>query len=470
MATFLKFVLSFLLLCCMNRALDGLESKRENHQFHTLQVTSLLPSSVCTSSSKGQKGRASLKVVHRHGPCSHLNQDKSNAPPLTQILAHDQSRVDSLQSRISFATGKMAFQDLKVTLPAKSGVSLGSGNYIVTVGLGTPKKDLSLIFDTGSDLTWTQCQPCVRSCYAQQEPIFDPSLSTSYSNITCSSALCSSLRTATGNPPGCMRSTCVYRIVYGDRSFSVGYFGKDKLTLSSTDVLNGFLFGCGQYNQGLFGETAGLLGLGRDDLSIISQSTKKYGKYFSYCLPSSSSSTGYLTFGKGKVSKSVKYTPFANSQNTSFYFIEILDIYVGGTKLGINPVVFSNAGTIIDSGTVITRLPPAAYSSLSKTFQEKMAKYPRAPALSILDTCYDLSNYTIVLIPKISFLFGGRVKVDLGPSNILLGQRQSQICLAFAGNSNPSDVGIFGNYQQKGLQVEYDLPGGKLGFGSKGCA
>jgi hypothetical protein len=85
------------------------------------------------------------------------------------------------------------------TIPAKDGSTVGSGNYIVTVGLGTPKKDLSLIFDTGSDITWTQCQPCARSCYKQKEQIFDPSQSTSYTNISCSSSICNSLTSATGD-------------------------------------------------------------------------------------------------------------------------------------------------------------------------------------------------------------------------------------------------------------------------------
>lgn len=85
------------------------------------------------------------------------------------------------------------------TVPAKDGSVVGTGNYIVTVGLGTPQKQLSLIFDTGSDITWTQCQPCARSCYKQKEQIFDPSQSTSYTNISCSSPVCSSLTSATGD-------------------------------------------------------------------------------------------------------------------------------------------------------------------------------------------------------------------------------------------------------------------------------
>lgn len=447
-----------------------METRKTTDSHHlTVQISSLLPASVCRPSSKETKEKAaSLRVVHRYGPCSHLNPEKNNAPTVTQLLSHDESRINSIQSVI---TGKRNnLESKKSILPAKSGSSLGSGNYIVTIGLGTPKKELSLIFDTGSDLTWTQCQPCVKSCYKQQQPILDPSASTSYSNITCNSPFCSQLSTATGNTPSCSASTCVYGIQYGDQSFSVGYFAKEKLTLTSTDVIDGFLFGCGQNNQGLFGNTAGLLGLGTDKLSIVSQTAPKYGKFFSYCLPSMSSSTGHLSFGKTRVSRALQFTPLAKSQGASYYFIDIIAVYVGGTKLSISPTTFSTGGTIIDSGTVISRLPPSAYTSIKTAFKKLMTKYPEAPALSILDTCYDLSNYTTVSIPKLSFVFNGDVKVDIDPSGIVYGVSVSQVCLAFAGNSEDTDVGILGNVQQRTLEVVYDVAGGKLGFAPRGCA
>lgn len=222
------------------------------------------------------------------------------------------------------------------------------------MALGTPAKSLTLVFDTGSDLTWTQCEPCARSCYEQQDPIFDPSKSTSYSNISCSSSQCSSLPSATGNKPGCIASTstCLYGIQYGDQSFSVGYFSKEKLTLSPTDTFDNFLFGCGQNNKGLFGKTAGLLGLGRDPLSIVSQTSQKYGKYFSYCLPNKSGSGGHLTFGKGVIPRNVAYTPLTNTDQGTFYFVDVVAITVGGQQLPISQTIFKTAGTIVDSGTV----------------------------------------------------------------------------------------------------------------------
>ncbi|KAL8536907.1 hypothetical protein ACS0TY_012186 [Phlomoides rotata] len=460
-------------------AFEARKTKKESH-FHTIEFNSLFPASVCTSSTGSIKRQSTLEVFHRHSPCSKLTQDTdatttSTQSQLNQILSDDQSRVDYIRARLNPVDvftdrNNHKFVDKKTNLPAQPGESYNTGNYLVTVGIGSPKKTLTLIFDTGSDLTWTQCQPCT-SCYKQQDPIFNPSSSTSYSNISCGSSQCSQLTSATGNNLGCSTGTCLYGIQYGDRSFSVGYFSKDTLSITSTDVFPNFLFGCGRNNQGLFGKTAGLIGLGRDPLSLISQTSQKYGKYFSYCLPSTSSSTGHLTLGNDKTSSNLKFTPFDTSQlqGASFYFITINSISVAGTQLPINQAVFQTAGTIIDSGTVITRLPPSAYSALSTAFKQHMSNYPSSPAFSILDTCFDLSNYTSITIPTVSLTFAGNVEVDLDPNGILLAVDTTHACLAFAGNSDSGDTGIFGNTQQKTFEVAYDVAGGKLGFGAGGC-
>ncbi|KAK9940461.1 hypothetical protein M0R45_017122 [Rubus argutus] len=414
--------------------------------------------------------KASLEVVHKHGPCSKHNQHKTEVPTHTQILQQDQARVNSIHAQLN--GDKLRQSD--TSIPAKSGRVLGSGNYIVTLGLGSPPKRLSLVFDTGSDLTWTQCQPCAKSCYQQNEQIFDPSLSKSYTNISCNSPVCSLLKSATGNTPRCATSTgtCIYGIRYGDKSFSIGYFSKDSLTLTSTDLFDGFLFGCGQDNEGLFRGSAGLLGLGRNKISLIEQTAQKYGRFFSYCLPSTPSSTGYLSFGRGNEgpSNNVKFTPLSTvSQGGSFYGLNVVGIIVSGRQLSIPTSVFSSSGTIIDSGTVITRLQATAYNALRDAFQNGMKRYPQAKAFSILDTCYDLSGSNTIDLPTIAFTFGGGMKLDLDASGILYVVSTSQVCLAFAGNSDDSDFAIFGNVQQKRLQVVYDVAGGKIGFAPTGC-
>lgn len=472
------FLLKFLLYAALLSSKRGLAFQGRKtalstpSTLHNVHITSLMPSSVCSPSPKGDDKRASLEVIHKHGPCSKLSQDKGRSPSRTQMLDQDESRVNSIRSRLAKNPadgGKL--KGSKVTLPSKSGSTIGTGNYVVTVGLGTPKRDLTFIFDTGSDLTWTQCEPCARYCYHQQEPIFNPSKSTSYTNISCSSPTCDELQSGTGKSPSCSASTCVYGIQYGDQSYSVGFFAQDKLALTSTDVFNNFLFGCGQNNRGLFVGAAGLIGLGRNALSLVSQTAQKYGKLFSYCLPSTSSSTGYLTFGSGGgTSKAVKFTPsLVNSQGPSFYFLNLIAISVGGRKLSTSASVFSTAGTIIDSGTVISRLPPTAYSDLRASFQQQMSKYPKAAPASILDTCYDFSQYDTVDVPKINLYFSDGAEMDLDPSGIFYILNISQVCLAFAGNSDATDIAILGNVQQKTFDVVYDVAGGRIGFAPGGC-
>lgn len=55
-------------------------------------------------------------------------------------------------------------------------------------------------------------------------------------------------------------------------------------------------------------------------------------------------------------------------------------------------------------------------------------------------------------------------------SGILIGSSPKQMCLAFAGNSDDSDVAIIGNVQQKTLEVVYDVAQRRVGFAPKGCS
>ncbi|KAG7554843.1 Xylanase inhibitor N-terminal [Arabidopsis suecica] len=153
----------------------------------TIKVSSLfhssssLPSS-CSLSSKASNTKSSLQLVHRHGPCSHLISGKATTSlDHDDILKRDKARVDSIHSKLT--------PSQLTDLPAERWGSntLGSGTYIVKIGIGTPKHDMSLLFDTGSDLTWVQCKPCTVNCYTQKEPIFNPSSSSSYHNVSCSS-------------------------------------------------------------------------------------------------------------------------------------------------------------------------------------------------------------------------------------------------------------------------------------------
>ncbi|KAG5563112.1 hypothetical protein RHGRI_005756 [Rhododendron griersonianum] len=259
-------------------------------------------------------------------------------------MSHDQARVNSLQIRLRPKSDHNSLDDVKATVSAKTGRSIGGGNYIVTLGLGTPQKDLTLTFDTGSDVTWIQCQPCIR-------------------------------------------------------------------------------------NSGFW---------------------KRWWNH--------------------KLRWNKIHTLIDQLERPSFYFIEVTGIKVDGELLPISQSVFSSSGTIIDSGTVITRLQPAAYDALRTRFRQLMMNYTMTSGVSLFDTCYNFSGRDTVEVPEISFLFAGEIEVPIAVEGILYKVDSSMFCLAFAGNEDASDAGIFGNVQQQTLEVVYDVAGGKLGFRSGGCA
>ncbi|XP_078154279.1 aspartyl protease AED1-like isoform X2 [Carex rostrata] len=434
-------------------------------KFHLVDVKAFTSKNVCSPPQDMERFKSvkpTLKMVDRHGPCSTLHPAEKLS--LEQILSNDQSRVDSIHHRVSAISGKGTTSGplSPSQIIAQSGNSYSAGNYIVHVGIGTPSKTSTLIFDTGSYVTWVQCEPC-KQCYMQQEPIFDPSQSSTFMNVSCNSTSCNDV---SGN--NCLGSSCLYSVQYGDGSYTSGYYVEDTLTLTP-DVIQKFRFGCGQNNKGLFGEVAGLLGLSPSSESFVSQTSDKYQSVFSYCLPPVSSSTGYLNFGRNSDISKTNRTPITKQTNFGpYYYITMTGLSVADKTLPISPTVFSNAGTIIDSGTVITRLPPDAYQPLKSAFREHMTQYKMVPGDSLLDTCYDFTGVDNVTIPTVGVQFLNNVSLDLDPNGILIGTT-SQRCLAFAGNSDPNGLGIFGNVQQRTFNVVYDIPKGEIGFSPDAC-
>ncbi|KAL3649052.1 hypothetical protein CASFOL_005455 [Castilleja foliolosa] len=465
----IKFVVycSSLLLLLSSYFPEKAEATKSH--FHSVKVTSLLPASTCSrrasTGSNQMKYSTTLEVVHMLGPCSPNHEHTKNKPSLSDILSQDQSRVDSIQAR----SNQTFLRNNKASLPAQLGLPLNTFAYVATIGLGTPQQNVTLMIDSSSDVTWTQCRPCI-NCYEQRDPVYNPFSSSTFSRISCDSE-CFNF----SHVLPCFRGPCAYIRKYGDGSYSHGVVSKERLTITSTthDVFQDFVFGCGQHNEGLFGKTAGMLGLGRttNEMSLLHQTAQKYRHYFSYCFPSTVSSTGHLTFGRKKSkysAKNVKFIPLLPDPH--LYRIEIVEITVGHTKLPIHPSVFQNPGTIIDSGAAVTHLPLEAYVKLRDAFKYMMrSSYRSAPAYQNLDTCYYINNHTNVEYPFVSFTFSRGVEVQLHPSGIVSVVNSTMVCLAFAGRTDPNKYNIFGNIQQRTLEIVYDVASERLGFGQGGC-
>ena len=190
-------------------------------------------------------------------------------------------------------------------------------------------------------------------------------------------------------------------------------------------------------------------------------------KAFSYCLPPTASYSGFLTLGAPPRAASSRFavTPMYRSGSADpFYLVRLRGIAVAGRRLRVPPSAF-RAGAVMDSGTIVTRLPPKAYRALRAAFRKEMRMHPRraVPRSSLLDTCFNLTGGD-VKVPSVSLVFERGATVELDPSGII-----RRGCLAFASSGDDGAPGIIGNLQQWTLEVLYDVGGGAVGFRRGAC-
>ncbi|KAI3777323.1 hypothetical protein L1987_47123 [Smallanthus sonchifolius] len=170
--------------------------------------------------------------------------------------------------------------------------------YYVIVNIENPPKPYWLDLDTGSDLTWLQCDaPCTKCLPAPHKPNEDL--------VTCMDPLCASMHwpeTLDCNSP---KDQCDYEVQYADHGSSLGLLVKDSFPLQYTNgtVVKPLLaFGCG-YNQEVHASmdppyTDGVLGLGLGKASILRQ-LNELGvtkNVVAHCL--SAQGDGHLFFGE----------------------------------------------------------------------------------------------------------------------------------------------------------------------------
>nr|CAB3467905.1 unnamed protein product [Digitaria exilis] len=458
-----------LLLCVLLFTYCFIALGADEHGFVVVPTTSPSSEPACSSGSQATSdpNRASVPLVHRHGPCAPASA--AGKPSLSERLRRDRARRSHIISKATGRTVTLSDASGGVTIPTSIGSAVDSLEYVVTLGFGTPAVDQTVLIDTGSDLSWVQCKPCdSSSCYPQKDPLFDPNASSTYVPVPCNSDACKAL--ADGYSDGCTNTTgtslCQYGIEYGNFDTTVGVYSTETLTLNKHGVsVTNFSFGCGLRQQGTFDKFDGLLGLGGAPESLVSQTAHIYGGAFSYCLPPVNTTTGFLSLGApGNNTAGFVFTPLHSSpEGATFYVVNLTGISVAGKKLNIPATAFAQ-GMIIDSGTVITGLPQTAYEALRTAFRSAMSKYPLLPPKDDLDTCYDFTGLSNVTVPTVSLTFDGGATVDLDvPSGILL-----EDCLAFAGDG-ADDTGIIGNVNQRTFEVLYDSARGHVGFRPGAC-
>lgn len=282
---------------------------------HTCLALTTLMIIISTASIEASGG-FSIDLIHR---------DSVQSPTLYSAS----ERVRNALQR-SFIRAKTLVDDNEKV--ASTEIVPDKGEYLMKLSLGTPPVETLAIADTGSDLMWVQCQPCTR-CFNQTAPIFQPKRSSTYKQIPCTSPTCAALPRNS-----CRGATCMYTMLYGDFSYSMGDLATETVKLGPASI-PGVVMGCGHDDRGTFGAGAsGIVGLGGGKVSLITQMGSSIQGKFSYCLVpyvGSSSRPSKMSFGADAVvsGAGVVSTPIVAKTPKTFYFLTLEGMTVGNQRL-----------------------------------------------------------------------------------------------------------------------------------------
>ncbi|ONI03462.1 hypothetical protein PRUPE_6G258100 [Prunus persica] len=361
----------------------------------------------------------------------------------------------------------------------------------VSIAVGTPPQNVSMVIDTGSELSWLHCNKT-----RNFNTTFDPTRSSSYSPVPCSSSTCTTRTQDLTIPASCDSNKLCHAILsYADASSNEGNLASDTFYIGSSGI-SGLVFGCMDTtfssNTDEDAKTTGLMGMNRGSLSFVSQ--MGFPK-FSYCI-SGSDFSGLLLLGDSNFSwiAPLNYTPLVQISTPLPYFdrvaytVQLEGIKVSDKLLPIPKSVFvpdhTGAGqTMVDSGTQFTFLLGPVYTALRDEFLNQTSKIlnvlddPNFVFQGAMDLCYWVppGQPRLPPLPSVSLMFrGAEMKVSGGQ---LLYRVPGQVrgndtlhCFTF-GNSDLLGVEayVIGHHHQQNVWMEFDLQNSRIGLAQVQC-
>ncbi|KAF7064380.1 hypothetical protein CFC21_070711 [Triticum aestivum] len=350
------------------------------------------------------------------------------------------------------------------------------GLYYVAMSIGNPAKPYFLDVDTGSDLTWLQCDaPCV-SCSKVPHPLYRP---TKNKLVPCVDQLCASLHGGLGKNLKCdsPKQQCDYEVKYADQGSSLGVLVNDSFAVrlaNASIVRPSLAFGCG-YDQEVGSSTEvaptdGVLGLGSGSISLLSQ-LKQHGitkNVVGHCL--SMRGGGFLFFGDNLVPYSrATWVPMARSAFRNYYSPGSASLYFGGWSLGVKPME-----VVLDSGSSFTYFSSQPYQALvtalkgdlSKTLKEvsdpslPLCWKGKKPFKSVLDVKKEFKSLVL------NFANGKKALMEIPPENYLIVTKYGNACLGILNGSEIGlkDLNIVGDITMQDQMVIYDNERGQIGW------
>ncbi|KAG5009374.1 hypothetical protein JHK87_017889 [Glycine soja] len=371
-----------------------------------------------------------------------------------------------------------------------SGNVYPDGLYFTILRVGNPPKSYFLDVDTGSDLTWMQCDAPCRSCGKGAHVQYKPTRSNVVSSVD---SLCLDVQKnqKNGHHDESLLQ-CDYEIQYADHSSSLGVLVRDELHLVTTNgsktKLN-VVFGCGYDQEGLIlntlAKTDGIMGLSRAKVSLPYQLASKglIKNVVGHCLSNDGAGGGYMFLGDDFVPYwGMNWVPMAYTLTTDLYQTEILGINYGNRQLKFDGQ--SKVGKVFfDSGSSYTYFPKEAYLDLVASLNEVSGLgLVQDDSDTTLPICWQ-ANFQIRSIKDVkdyfktlTLRFGSKWWIlstlfQIPPEGYLIISNKGHVCLGILDGSKVNDGSsiILGDISLRGYSVVYDNVKQKIGWKRADC-
>ena len=233
---------------------------------------------------------------------------------------------------------------------------------------------------------------------------------------------------------------------WGDSSYSYGEIALETVTLGSTARFPQTIIGCGHDSSGVINRKgSGILGLGPNSTSLVSQLSTSIAGKFSYCLVpfDKANDTTKLNFGTNAVvsGPGAVTTPLATGEDV-YYTLTLEAISVGPTKITSTSAKAAGGSIIIDSGTALTFLPSDLYTGFEAALKAQIKLAVVKDPLQSYSLCFDSPQSTFK-VPTIIAHFTGGADVTLSAPNTFLGDetmKQFRAWLSFLLTQSPFSV------------------------------
>ncbi|OIW13945.1 hypothetical protein TanjilG_09296 [Lupinus angustifolius] len=379
--------------------------------------------------------------------------------PYERRVASTRRSIARMQQHSMRAKARSKFKTLNVPDISSEAV-IDSLEYIASYSIGTPPTKVNAFIDTGFDIIWTLNQPT-----------FDPSTSSTYTNLSCLSKYCLDL----GDLRTCASfesEPCIYDMTYDDSARSYGVFGHDKFMFDDSNdpsktVDVGYLyFGVNNESSPNFkGNQHGALALDRGRYSLLGQLGITR---FSHCFvppDTIEGSRSRMYFGSNAKVLYGFLVPLVQVPNDPLYFVIIDGIRVGVTEIEYPSYAF-DGGVVVDTGISNSMLTTAAYDP----FVSELRKNINLPVVhgpsDELELCYQATEEEISNTPEVALYFSNST-VYFSSDVVFQEYSQGIWCLAILRSSNLRSM--IGNIQMRNLLVGYDLEKNGISFSSSDC-